>query len=462
MIKLVTAVLFGTVFLAGCAMNPKEVSIRGPIHAVDKVDFLVDRTSYEENKIILNHEILNYALTIIRQAEEIIIVDMFLFNSIHNKNKKYPDLSGLISKELIKKKREGVKVYLITDEINTFYKSYKIVELEELRAAGITVIKTDMTMIKDSNLIYSFFWRIFIKSFGSGEEAGWLPNPFGGDAPPVNIRGYLKLLNLKANHRKVVLSEKKALVTSKNFHDASGYHSNIGFGVEGPIVEDIYESEKVAANFSGVKFDYKFKEVEKSCGKIKVRLLTEEQIGISILEMINSSQKGESLGLGIFYLGDRKVVNSLIKAAGRGVKIRIIFDSNVESFGIKKMGIPNRVVAWELYRKGDGKIEIKWYRTLKEQYHDKYIFNIKKDLLILIGGSANFTKRNLYGYNYETNLYVEAPLDSEFSITVLEDYKRLWENIGGIFTLPYETGVDESLIKYLLYRLQELTGISTY
>lgn len=460
--KLLATALIGTVFFFGCAINPKGVSIRGPIHAVDKVDFLVDRTSHEKNNYILNHEILDYTLNLIREAEEIIIVDMFLFNSVHNKEKKYPDLTGLITRELIKKKREGVKVYLITDEINTFYKSYKIPEFEKLKEEGITVIRTDMTKIKDSNLIYSFFWRIFIKSFGNGEETGWLPNPFSDDAPPVNIRGYLKLLNLKANHRKVVLSEKKALVTSKNFHNASGYHSNVGFGVEGPIVADIYKSEEVVAGYSGVEIDYDFKKAEKLNGNIKVGLLTEKQIGISVLNLINSAQKDESLCLGIFYLGDRKVIKSLLNAAKRGVKIRIIFDSNIESFGVKKIGIPNRVVAWELHGKSDGKIEIKWYRTLREQYHDKYIFNVKKDLLIIIGGSANFTKRNLYGYSYETNLYVEAPLNSEFTKNVLEDYERLWENKGAIYTLPYEDRVDESYLKYFIYRLQEFIAISTY
>ncbi len=35
------------------------------------------------------------------------------------------------------------------------------------------------------------------------------------------------MLNFKANHRKILITENEALITSANVHDASAYHSNI-------------------------------------------------------------------------------------------------------------------------------------------------------------------------------------------------------------------------------------------
>ncbi len=46
------------------------------------------------------------------------------------------------------------------------------------------------------------------------------------------------MLNFKANHRKILITENEALITSANVHDASAYHSNIAFVVSGEIIAD--------------------------------------------------------------------------------------------------------------------------------------------------------------------------------------------------------------------------------
>ena len=80
---------------------------------------------------------------------------------------------------------------------------------------------------------------------------GWIKNLMATDGPDVTVRSYLKLLNVKANHRKVVVSEKTAIVSSGNIHDASAYHSNIAFEVTGPIIGDILQSEQAVLDISG-------------------------------------------------------------------------------------------------------------------------------------------------------------------------------------------------------------------
>ena len=449
------------IMIMGCTRVPKGTSIKGTSYYTEKVDFLKDMTYMKDGERYVEQEILDYALDIMDNAENFIVVDMFLYNSIYGKDKEFPEITKKVTEKLIEKKKEGLEVYLITDEINTFYKVYDIWEFQALRKAGIKIIETDMTKVRDSNITYSILWRTVFKWFGTG-GIGWVKNPFAEEAPKVTVRGYLKLLNLKANHRKVVVSEKKALVASMNFHDASGYHSNIGFGVEGPVIKEILTSEIDVASFSGEDISVGIQNPGVEGGEIKVTLLTEKMIGENIETLIKTSEPGDEIKIGIFYLGDRRIIRELINAGERGVKIKIILDANIEAFGRHKNGIPNRLVAWELTKKGGENIEVRWYKTSGEQFHSKFIISNKKDEVSIIGGSANFTKRNIQGYNLETNLMLEASEKNKLSMEVNSYFDNMWENIGGEFTLPYEEKAEESYLKYFLYRFQEFSGWSTF
>ena len=78
-----------------------------------------------------------------------------------------------------------------------------------------------------------------------------ISNPFSEDKPKLTIGSYLKMLNLKGNHRKLIGTEKEAMITSANAHDASGFHSNIAFVVRGNIINEILKTEQSVANISG-------------------------------------------------------------------------------------------------------------------------------------------------------------------------------------------------------------------
>ena len=82
--------------------------------------------------------------------------------------------------------------------------------------------------------------------------------------------------------------------------------------------------------------------------------------------------------------------------------------------------------------------------------------------VIFNGGSANFTRRNLDDYNLETNVLITAQADSEFAEDVTGYYDILWTNEGAEYTLDYEEEAEESLVKTILYRVQEFTGLSTF
>jgi hypothetical protein len=157
---------------------------------------------------------------------------------------------------------------------------------------GVEVIVTDSGRIRDSNPLYAGYYRTYLRHFGVGQE-GWMKNPFGDNGPKVGIRNYLRLLNFKANHRKVLITEDGAMVSSSNPHDGSSYHSNVAFQFSGKAVSHLLESEKAVAAFSGREL----KDVEYSGGgtqvreNTEVRILTEDKIKEKILEQIKSAKK---------------------------------------------------------------------------------------------------------------------------------------------------------------------------
>lgn len=156
----------------------------------------------------------------------------------------------------------------------------------------------------------------------------------------------------------------------------------------------------------------------------------------AVLHEIKLMEKGDTLWMGMFYIASPKVLDALLDASKREVDIRLVLDPNENAFGQEKIGIPNRPVAAELHNKSDGKIQIRWYNTTKEQYHTKmlYIAKATGDHIVL-GGSTNLTPRNMNDYNLENELWVAAPADNEFSRNVADYFERVWNNEDAEFTL---------------------------
>src|SRR5699024_2664991 len=161
-------------------------------------------------------------------AEDFLIVDMFMINDSSDEARDFPELSAIFY-EKVKEQLEmkpDLKVVIITDEINRTYHSHEAKYIDSLANYGAEMVYTDLTKLRDPNLLYSGIWRIFFQWFGQ-EGYTWLSNPFGESSPHVTLCSYLSLLNIKANHRKVIITENAGLVTSANIHDSSGFHSNV-------------------------------------------------------------------------------------------------------------------------------------------------------------------------------------------------------------------------------------------
>ena len=108
----------------------------------------------------------------------------------------------------IKMQHPDMDIWFITDEVNTNYNAAPNPLLEQMKSANIHVVVTNVDPLRDSTPVYSAVWRTFFQWFGQSGK-GLIPNLMATDGPDVTVRSYLKLLNVKANHRKVVVSEKQ-------------------------------------------------------------------------------------------------------------------------------------------------------------------------------------------------------------------------------------------------------------
>lgn len=457
------------IFFGFITKNPKGTSYEGIKRKDSNIEFLYD-LNYKKNKqTIKEQKIFQEQLAIIDEAEKFLILDMFLFNDDYDRDTdvEYPNLSEQLTDKLIEKKKEipSIKILFITDEINNFYGVYESENIKRLRENEIDVVITDLEKIRDSNPVYAGIWRTAIKWFGT-KGTGWLPNPFSPNSPKVTIRGYLKLINFKANHRKVIVSEKNAIITSMNPHDASGNHSNIAFKVEGSILKDIVETELSVAKFSEYENidDFKTLNIEEypKNDSVTTQLITEGKIRDTILEEIRNTKENNEIAIAMFYIAHREIVDELIEASNRGVDIKLILDPNKDAFGIKKNGIPNRQVAHEIQKKTNKTNLVRWYDTNGEQFHTKLMLINKENQSIIIGGSANFTRRNLDDFNLENNLLIETEKNSRIAKDINDYFNRIWTNEDGDYTVDYDKYKNESFLKTALYRFQEWSGLSSF
>lgn len=442
---------------------PSGLSLEGVPHAAPEVEFLADLTFQRGGQPVREQVIFKRMCRIIDEAERFVLLDLFLFNSVHAPGEKFPALSDEMTRGLVEKKQRSpqVDIVLITDAINRSYGAEEPDHFKKLRASGVRIIYTDTGRLRDSNFIYSAWWRLFCQWLGT-KGAGWLPSPFAKNGPAMTLRGYLSLLNFKANHRKVVASEKEALIASANSHDASGYHSNIAFVGQGAVVQDIVEAEAAVAELSGEILPQWEIPSRPESGPVQMRLLTEGKIKARLLAALIRCGSGCSVRMAMFYLSDREVVEGLLAAAARGAEVRLLLDPNKDAFGRKKNGIPNRPVARELVEKSQGRVRIRWYGTHGEQFHSKMVVISLPAQTVLIGGSANLTRRNLDDLNLEACLEVTAPPDSRVVREATGYFERIWRNDDGSYSLDYQEFAEKSLFRYALYRFQEWSGMATF
>ncbi|MGV6807974.1 MAG: phospholipase D-like domain-containing protein [bacterium] len=451
---------------------PFGIGFRGDPSPVQHVEFLADLTWVDhQGDRHFRQQIFDRLLADIQRAEHFILLDMFLFNDFLGKSSKpHRRLSDELSRALIDRKTHhpAMQIILISDPVNTVYGGLKSRHFEALSAAGVDVVITDLDQLRDSNPVYSTFWRLMIRPFGNS-AGGFLPNPMGDGK--VSARSWLRLVNFKANHRKVAVMDVDGTgigyVTSANPHDGSSAHHNVAVRISGPAVNDLLATERVVLELSG-RGDIALPEFPTAnpASSESAQLLTERAVKDAAIDMLSQARAGDQIDLVMFYLSDRDIVQGIKRAANRGVSARVILDPNKDAFGMRRNGIPNRSVGAELHSSG---VDIRWCDTHGEQCHSKMLIGRYRDgqpdqfeTRVLLG-SANFTRRNLDNFNLETNLLVSASGSSGFYQSAQAYFDLLWNNEPGrIFSVDYGAYRDESRWKYWLYRFMEFSGLSTF
>jgi phosphatidylserine/phosphatidylglycerophosphate/cardiolipin synthase-like enzyme len=459
---------------------PEGVDISSETVAVapESVQFLYDLTYRDaQDASIKDQRIFDEILRLIDESHSFIVADFFLVNDLMGATHAvHRRLSHELVERLIERKRAKpqLQILFITDPINDVYGGADAPLLDALRDAGIDVVVTDLRPLRDSNAGYSAVWRTGIQWWGNSTRGGWLPNPFASDAHPITLRSWLSLLNFKANHRKLIVTDRAdgtllGLVTSANPHDASSAHSNVALGFEGPLAQKMAASELAIARFSGwtgtiTHLSRTFDAPQAAEDAPRLTFLTEQAIRAHLLAQIERTGAEDVIDIATFYLSDRLIVEALLAAAQRGTRVRLILDANRDAFGLEKDGVPNRPVAHELVTKSDGKIEVRWYRTHGEQFHTKLALIRSADRLVASLGSANLTRRNVGNLNLEANIAIDIAADSELATEMRRYFERLWTNDGGQgrFTDDFAAYADPSRLRYWRYRVMEATGLSTF
>lgn len=467
---------------------PPGLNVRGALAPADEVTFLADVTAIGAAPGAadtppagaladgwtrrVDQTIFDAVFALIDGARHGVVVDMFLYNRWQGASpERTRPLTEQLTERLIAKRRAlpAADVVLITDPINTVYGSVASPDLDALRAAGVTVIVTDLARLPDSNPLWSGPWRAFVAPLGTAGR-GWLPNPFDPRGPAVTARAWLAMLNFKANHRKVAIADTPdgpaAIVTSANPHNGSSAHGNVALRVRGPVVADLVASERAVAALSGAALP----ELPWAAAPAatappadapRVGVLTERAIRDAVLDAVGAAGAGDRVDVAVFYLSQRDVIAALAAAAARGVQVRVLLDPNKDAFGRTKNGVPNRPVAAELRRRG---VDVRWCDTHGEQCHAKLVLVRRAGgAATLVLGSANLTRRNIDGLNLETNLVVEAPATAPVMADAAAYLERSWTNAGGlVVSTDYGAYAEDGWFKRLLYRVMEATGLSTF
>ena len=442
------------------------------------VQFLYDLTyAPPQGEMLYEQRIFDEVFRIIDEARSFIVADFFLLNEhMGAAGAAHRPLSRELVDRLIARKQAvpSLSVLLITDPINDVYGGAPSPALAELRKAGIEVVVTSLEPLRDSNTLYSSLWRTLLQWWGNSPTGGSMSNPFTSDDSKITLRSWLALLNFKANHRKLIVADREdgtfaALVTSANPHDASSAHSNVALRFSGALASDIVASEMAVARFSGWRGHIYAAGAEDEPAAdepgVALSFITEEAIRRHLIDAIGATRNGDSVSIATFYMSDRKVLDALLDAAAREVRVRIILDPNRDAFGRQKDGVPNRPVANELVTESGEKIQVRWYRTHGEQFHTKIALIQHGKRFIASLGSANLTRRNIGNYNLEANVALEAAADSPLAIEMLGYFDRMWNNDGPPateYTAVFGAYKDADSGKYWRYRLMEATGLSTW
>jgi hypothetical protein len=455
--------------------------------AEESLQLLTDITAVDHHGEQSSRQSIHAAtLRLVREAQQFLVLDYFLFNDQGGPAGPMRYERGLhpVAAELaaalreLRQQQPQLPILVLVDPINDYYRGTPPPTLAQLQQLGVNVVVTNLDPLRDSNPAYTSLWRLLAGWWlKPGAEGGW-NNLLDATGPDVSLGALLRIPQFKADHRKVAITGTasgalRGIVSSGNPHDASSAHSNVALLLEGEALRPLLASELAIAAFSGWRGNL-FQHLAVASAPpaapaagtstARAAIATEGAIREQLLQRLAGTGRGDAIDIAMFYLSDRPVIDALLAAAARGAAIRVLLDPNKDAFGFEKSGIPNRQVASELLAASNGAIRLRWFRTHGEQFHVKLTAVRSGDRLWLMLGSANFTRRNLGDYNLEANVIVDVPATAQVATDVGSWFEMLWSNHPGgtEYSADADVYAEPGTGRYWLYRFMEASGFSTF
>lgn len=416
----------------------------------EDIQFIADVQWGKEDERKVERNIFDAQRRLIADAQQYVIIDVFLFNQHHIDVEDYVPTTRIIADTV---KEKNIPVLFLTDPINIHYGTAVCLPLEWMRDAGATVCITDIDRLPENNIILGPLYRPFA-FLGTGR--GYIESPLK-KGEKITIRAALKAMCAKGNHRKVVIADDTVNVSSSNMEDSSSYYGNVGVEIRHAGIAAYYARASASlAHYSGCEWGARLIDGDGVNAEIEVTPLFGKHILKALLDDIRNTGPGDRIYCFMLFLSHRRIINDLIRAQRRGVQISVVLDSNTNSFGKEKMGVPNQPVAQELVRRSD--IEVRWVEGRLLEFHTKFLAIVKDGSLIAHLGSANFTRRSLLGTNLEANCRICAPEGTQIHADVNKYCERIMKKP---YSLPHERH-RFSIWKYIFYRIQEHTGFASF
>jgi phosphatidylserine/phosphatidylglycerophosphate/cardiolipin synthase-like enzyme len=445
---------------AVCTVTAQEVSFLADITAADAY-----------GRAVLSQGIFDDVLRLVQGARQFIVLDYQLLGADAADGSPQRRVAAELTDALLEQRRAHpeLRVLFITDPVNERYGAAPSPQFELLRAAGVAVVRTHLDALRDPNFLYSSLWRLTLHWWGG---------------PPGRLGALARALNFKANHRKVIIADDAqgglaAVVGSANPFEQQSAWSNTAVRFGGGAARTLLASELAIARFSGWHGDAATfgppanaasecdaaAPAVPSAAQARVQVLTEGAIRRELLEQLGAAVNGEYIDLALFKLADRGVIEALLQAARRGVRVRLILDPSEDATTLAPSGLPNQPLASELVSRSAGAIHVRWYRTHGERFHSALALVYGPERLWLMVGSANFTRRSLADYDLDADLAIALTRAAALAQQTLGYFDTLWSNraaLGIEYTADFASFADPSQADYWLCRLLEGAGLVAF
>jgi hypothetical protein len=436
----------------------------------DDLEFIADITAADAyGHPALSQGIFDAVLATVRGARRFIVLDYRAFGGVASGSGR--SAAAELTDALLARRREqpDLAVLFITDPASENPGGQRALQLQLLRAAGVTVVSVNLDRLRDPNPWYSSLWRL---TFSWWDGTG-----------PLASRA--RRLNFKADGRRVILADDGhaalvGVVGSADPADTETLWSNVALRARGGALPQLLDSELAVARFSGWRGSAQPFQPPADSGRCapadapvvppppdaaQVQALTEGAIGAALRARVDAAGSEDAIDVAMLHVSERGVIEALLAAARRGAHIRLLLDPNENATTGGTAGIPNQPVASELVSRSNGAIHVRWYRTHGERFHAALVMFYGARGLWLTAGSAQLTRRALDGYNLEANLAVSVDNDSPLAQQARDYFDTLWDNraaLGIEYTADYAVFADPAQSDYWLYRLIEGSGFAPF